>query len=447
MLVHGRIGVSTPFCIGMVSQREEVLYLNKNEYRRALIMLRSLKSGVSGYIRLECRTLMGTLQFTINGITESGERYAVLLYRSNGTLGAIKLDQFPAPRYGQTGLVWKFDPRNIESRALEQYPLAAVIEIRDGICDLLLCGNLNGAFDTDWLQVREAACRLFSPVRISGAPISPIDDKKLCPEENDSPQLLPDYSEELPAYPGDSESNEQSATAAEQSATQQPETAGEHTESNPSSEKASKNIPTPVSTQHTDCMQSADCSTTSEAISPSSAEISRADGFASEADELDIPAQDEAFMAAAQHSQPDPNTTADIEADDLDMPAQDDFHETNPAGSLLQLNDPSAAWPDLIEPLRSLFFSSEAIVPFETDGFVFIRAPLPEESGISSCLIGIRCENGLPDRVCYAIPSPYTPEPPVGLEGYVWRGDHTRGYWVICEQVGEAFTGATENHE
>ena len=39
----------------------------KNDYRRALIMLRALAEGVSGYVRLERRTLIGTLQFTING--------------------------------------------------------------------------------------------------------------------------------------------------------------------------------------------------------------------------------------------------------------------------------------------------------------------------------------------------------------------------------------------
>ena len=105
------------------------------------------------------------------------------------------------------------------------------------------------------------------------------------------------------------------------------------------------------------------------------------------------------------------------------------------AGQQLALEDPTAEWPPSIEPLRKLFFASEAVVPFAAEDYVFIRAPLPEECGISSCLIGISCEGGLPNRVCYAIPSAYSPEPPAGLEGYVWRGDRTRGYWVICETV------------
>ena len=56
---------------------------------------------------------------------------------------------------------------------------------------------------------------------------------------------------------------------------------------------------------------------------------------------------------------------------------------------------------------------------------------------MDSCMIGLRCENGLPARVCYALPSAYSHEPPVGLEGYVWRGDHANGYWIICENVSD----------
>ncbi len=392
--------------------------MNRNEYRRALIMLRSLKTGVSGYVRLERRTLMGTLQFTVNGADASGDLYAALLYRSGGSYSAIKAGQFTPPRYGQTGLVWKFDPRNIEGRTLEQYDLAAVIEIRNGVCELLLCGNLNGSVETDWLQVREAACRLFSPVRISGAPISPIDERPSCEcrDENDGIQTLPEYGEQTPSYPG-SENAE------------------------PIQPRAENHISSEVIENDTDGIaaeESSDHSLGTDSKEPAKlaqTDVS-ADLFEMPADEFDVPAQDASFDTAARASVlPSADTEVSIAPDELDTPAQDDFPAETTAGELLALSNPEEKWPSTIEPVRTLFFSSEAIVPFETDGYVFIRAPLHEDCGVSSCLIGLYCENGRPERVCYAIPAAYTPEPPAGLEGYVWQGDRTRGYWVVCENV------------
>lgn len=37
----------------------------RNDYRRALIMLRALEKGYSGHVRLERRTLRGNMQFSI----------------------------------------------------------------------------------------------------------------------------------------------------------------------------------------------------------------------------------------------------------------------------------------------------------------------------------------------------------------------------------------------
>lgn len=392
--------------------------MNRNEYRRALIMLRSLKTGVSGYVRLERRTLMGTLQFTINGADSSGDLYAALLYQSGGGYGAIRAGQFAPPRYGQTGLIWKFDPRNIEGRTLEQYDLAAVIEIRSGVCELLLCGNLNGSVETDWLQVREAACRLFSPVRISGAPISPIDEKAPCGcrNENDGIQTLPEYGEQMPAYPDD-----------EAQTPVQPRTENEETGSASDETEMNGSPETELSSGFICIKEEKTC----EAAPAEDLDQPAAESM----DEFDAPAQEAAFDLPARPSLSSSVRTEPIEPDELDTPAQDDFPAETTAGEQLALSDPSAEWPASIEPVRALFFSSEAVIPFETDGYVFIRAPLHENSGTSSCLIGLYCENGRPERVCYAIPAAYTPEPPAGLEGYVWQGDRTRGYWVVCENV------------
>jgi len=392
--------------------------LNRNEYRRALIMLRSLKTGVSGYVRLERRTLMGTLQFTVNGADSSGDLYAALLYRSGGGYSAIRTGQFSPPRYGQTGLVWKFDPRNIEGRTLEQYDLAAVIEIRNGVCELLLCGNLNGSVEADWMQVREAACRLFSPVRISGATISPIDERPSCEcrNENDGIQTLPEYGEQTPAYPDD-----------EPQTPVQPRTEIEETGSASESAEMSIGAEAELSSGFICSKEEKTCE---------AAPVDDLDQPAAESmDEFDVPAQETSFDQPAKPSLSSSVPIEPIEPDELDTPAQDDFSAETTAGELLALSNPEAEWPSIIEPVRALFFSSEAVVPFETDGYVFIRAPLHEDCGVSSCLIGLYCENGRPERVCYAIPASYTPEPPAGLEGYVWQGDRTRGYWVVCENV------------
>ena len=404
--------------------------MNRNEYRRALIMLRSLKSGVSGYVRLERRTLMGTLQFTINGVSDADDLYVVLLYRNGGGYSGIRLSKFSAPRYGQTGLVWKFDPRNIENRTLEQYDLAAVIEIRNGICELLLCGNLNGSVDADWMQVRDAACRLFSPVRISGAPISPIDERKPAdPMQNDQIQPLPEYSKEIPAFPG--EEGAGSETSSSTGITREApnaETEQETLDSCSCSPDDPDELDTPT--------QEAAGSETPSAASSFCAEYSQT-SVPIESDDFDLPAQEEAFSLPARVSEDETgNRSVDApEPDELDIPATDEQSVEITAGEQLSLSDPNAAWPASVEPLRALFFSSAAVVPFEMEEYVFIRAPLHSEGTAASCFVGIHCEAGQPDRVCYAIPASYTPEPPAGLEGYVWRGDRIHGCWVICEEV------------
>jgi len=417
--------------------------LNKNEYRRTLIMLRSLKSGVSGYVRLERRTLMGTLQFTVNGISGDGERYAVLLYKNNGGYSGIRLEQFSQPRYGQTGLVWKFDPRNIETRTLEQYDLAAVIEIQNGICDLLLCGNLNGSVEADWIQVRDAACRLFSPVRISGASIAPIDEPDL--NKKHQPKTLPDYSEEMPVYPENQQDDQSSSVEATddcEADISEMDARPEHTDPLAESDVTTEKQQHPNSEEY--CCEASENSEDETVLSPSEASPSMQADFRYsdqyEPDDLDVPARDDILLNRVFTDSPSNVGTAipdgqGAAAEILDVPAQDDFTDEPTAGEMLALNDPSAVWPDMIEPLRSLFFSKQPVFPFDTDDFVFIRVPMIENTECTDCLIGLSCGCGSPEKICYAIPAAYTPEPPAGMEGYVWRGNRNNGYWVICETI------------
>ncbi len=164
----------------------------RNDYRRALIMMRSLRAGIAGYVRLERRTLIGTMQFTVTGAREDELLYALLLYQVNGLWYAQPIGQLGPARYGQSGLVYRFDPRSIEGRALEDYTLVAVASLEDGVCDLVLAGFLNGSREVDWPQVRQAVCQSFAtsgtsdrPLVDQGAPIPPIctpDCCQICPD-------------------------------------------------------------------------------------------------------------------------------------------------------------------------------------------------------------------------------------------------------------------------
>ena len=176
----------------------------RNDYRRALIMMRCLRAGIAGYVRLERRTLIGTMQFTVTGAREDELLYALLLYQVNGLWYAQPIGQLGPARYGQSGLVYRFDPRSIEGRALEDYTLVAVASLENGVCDLVLAGFLNGSREVDWPQVRQAVCQSFAtsgtsdrPLVDQGAPIPPIctpDCCQICPDGGAvSLPLTPDH--------------------------------------------------------------------------------------------------------------------------------------------------------------------------------------------------------------------------------------------------------------
>ena len=165
----------------------------RHDYRRVLIMLRSLRAGIAGYVRLERRTLIGTMQFTVTGAREDELLYALLLYQVNGLWYAQPIGQLGPARYGQSGLVYRFDPRSIEGRALEDYTLVAVASLENGVCDLVLAGFLNGTQEVDWPQVRQAVCQSLAttstsdrPLVDQGAPIPPICTPDCCPARPDN---------------------------------------------------------------------------------------------------------------------------------------------------------------------------------------------------------------------------------------------------------------------
>ena len=66
----------------------------KNDYRRSLIMFRSHAQGYSGHVRLERRTLMGSMFFVVNAPGGTGTLCATLVCRdARGAYFAAKLGE------------------------------------------------------------------------------------------------------------------------------------------------------------------------------------------------------------------------------------------------------------------------------------------------------------------------------------------------------------------
>ena len=462
----------------------------RNDYRRALIMLRSLRAGIAGYVRLERRTLIGTMQFTVTGAREDELLYALLLYQVNGLWYAQPIGQLGPARYGQSGLVYRFDPRSIEGRALEDYTLVAVASLEDGVCDLVLAGFLNGSREVDWPQVRQAVCQSLAttstsdrPLVDQGAPIPPICTPDCCPARPDngavSLPLTPDRpvvdggAVSLPLTPGrpvvdggavslpltpdrpvvdggavslpltpDRPVVDGGAVTLPLADGESPEANGRAADTQDGESDAAENaatVPTFSSEPRTvsessesaaQTPQTADTTETTDSAPPQSA--AQMPQTADNAETTDSAAPD-----ATPADEFDTPARDGARPDAFDTPARlniGDDCENGCAAAELD-TDSDQPWPACIEPLRRLYRTRASCRPFDAEGFVLIKAPIAPETGLDHCIAGLSCAGGRPDRVLYGIPARYTPEPPPGLEGYAWRGDTGGGYWVIVRPV------------
>jgi len=131
----------------------------RNDYRRALILLRGRMQGYSGHVRLERRTLMGSMYFMIQAPDDGRRLQAVLAGRYRDDYYACQLGEICRDGRGQGTLGYSFDPRSICGRELEQYQLVMITD-QDGGSEILLCGNINGHAELDWERVRAAVCTL-----------------------------------------------------------------------------------------------------------------------------------------------------------------------------------------------------------------------------------------------------------------------------------------------
>lgn len=146
--------------------------MNKSEYRRAFIMLRPAQTGYSGHARLERRTMTGSLYFIVSA--PAGTLYASLAGQRGGNYYAAPLGALREDSRGQFTLAWSFDPRNIDGRPLEAYQLLTVSR-GDDDCQVVLTGNVDGAYPMDTMKVQEAVCALYLPDEPAGDLPSPAE--------------------------------------------------------------------------------------------------------------------------------------------------------------------------------------------------------------------------------------------------------------------------------
>lgn len=423
----------------------------KNDYRRALIMLRSAVRGLSGHVRLERRTLTGSLRFSLSGVSGASPLTALLARRVHGQWRATALGELRVDSRGQAGLNYTFDPRNLSGADLNEYPL--ILVARDGEC--LMTGFLNGSVEVDWGRLESAVRSLSSAVE-ARASVSqlPTTDKRA----------------DLSTTSAGSETDAEPKVSAQSKATVAAETtAGVEAAVDEVEVHADTETKTDAKTE-TQADAKTDATIHEEPIEPETESIddescccesdpliqtetvaepddrveskSNAEPEAVSESELCCCAPDAVAQEETESTQTEAVTVLqEASSGEPDSPSEAELKEPTTALTLLQLN-PGQRWPDCIEPIHTLFARQPAFVPFEADGYVFVRAPLywaGQAEGESYCAIGVRVEDGIPARVCYALPGTFALQPPPGMEGYAWRGDGPSGWWVtfLDAQTGE----------
>ena len=368
----------------------------KNDYRRSLIMLRALERGYSGHVRLEHRTLTGSMVFVVTAPSGGTLCAALVRWNSRGEYAAARLGELRRDSRGQATLAYSFDPRCIDGHPLSDYSLIAVTDRVGRRCDMVLAGNLNGSRETDWNQARIAACSACAmadepafdlPVRPGVRPARPnYDDQAttlpddVLVEPVDTPTTLPD---DVLVEPDD----------------------------------------TPTTLPDDVLVEPDDTPTTlpdNVFVEPDDAPTALPDDIPVETDEqipVETPSDESTDGSAAPL-----------------FPAPDDSAGAIPAASYGDADanalNPALVWPGESEGLRSYFAGENYSVDAPDDGYLYVEAPMPEESGYDSVRIGVHPENGVPESVAYALPGRFSAEPPEGLEDYEWSGDGERGWWV-----------------
>ena len=408
----------------------------RNDYRRALIMFRSLEQGYSGHARLERRTLMGTLCLTACAPGAAALCAALAGRRGNdyfaAPLGVLRRDS-----RGQYSLIASFDPRNIEGRELEEYQLLVVVDAGDP-CRLVLSGNVNGSVQMDWERVRRAACALFVPGANARAGQS-AEDQPL--PAADAPAAEPPSDNvyaDAPAAEPPSDNVYADAPAAESPSDN---VYADAPAAEPPSDNAYADAPAaepPSDNAYADAPAAEPPPDNAYADAPA-AEPPSDNAYA------DVPAaeppSDNAYAdAPAVEPSPD-NAYADAPAAEpssdsayADAPAVEPSSDAPPAATPAEERtlDLSRPWPQPFEAVRALFSGGEWMEEPPLAGYAFVRAPLTDNSAAPWVAVGVRSEDGVPAQVVYAFPAGEGETPPAGLEDCI-RFSGAREWWLRFE--------------
>ena len=341
--------------------------MNKNEYRRAFIMLRAAQPGYGGHVRLERRTLTAGMYFMVSAPQSVDALTAMLAGQRDGAYYAASLGELRRDRRGQLTLARSFDPRNIDGRPLEAYAWVVLARAEEP-CAVVLTGNVDGSRPMDPAALQRAVEALLAPPE--PPPASDL------PEPDEPPLKVPEADPPAP----------------EVREAPQPEAPAEdiriYTRARPAA-PVKVEAPAPV-----EAPAEAPAEAVVEAVAAQACE-----GNAGEAAEAEV---EEAAGAADK-------TTA---ARQLGL-------------------DITRAWPPAAEPVRRLFATQAPAQDAPEDGYTYVRAPMPEQSGCAGSLVGLKAQGGAITGLRCALPGRYAPEPPAGMEGYAWTGDGGAGYWVL----------------
>ena len=427
----------------------------KNDYRRSLILLRPNAPGYSGHVRLERRTLIGSMYMVLSVPPDGGSLCAALIRRdAQNTYFAIRLGELRRDSRGQATLAYSFDPRNIDGRTLEEYLLIAIVRTGAENCDIVLSGNVNGSQEVDWNSVRGAACSVCACVGSPAGDICPDRPMPTPPSGNrpaapgEGPIILPTptlpggtpaapgegpVDPPTPTLPGDT-----SAAPGEGPVDSPTPTLPGDTPADPG--EGPVDLPTLDLPENMSDMQGEGGGGSPESMPalPASRTVVPVGmkGKAMERNGNDSQKYEKEGSPCAREGSVSMRAQPEdyYEPEDIGFYGETVVETSVPAapraGDLLGI-DMTSPWPGVSEQLRGLFIESPAVELMLGDGHVYIEASMPEGSGYENVFIGVRTQDGEPISVAYALPARYTPEPPPGLEDYIWKGGAAEGWWVL----------------
>ena len=434
--------------------------MTRNEYRRAFIMLRAVMPGYGGHVRLERRTLTGSMYFIITAPQGVGELAAALVGRQDGKYFAAPIGPLSRDRRGQLALAWQFDPRSIAGRPLEAYAWVTVVAT-GGPCALALTGNVEGSRPVDARALGEAACALFAPTREAPAADLPVAESGEGPagggltwmesggdlsgsEGAGAPAGGDGARSGAVAAPSDGgqgvseaatgTSRGDEATSGASGADRAASGAGAVPSAGGQAVSGAGTVPIGSNPAGPEAADAGETCGDVRVYTMTRARLRHAAASRPAGqDKAGSPAR-----PAAEPSQPANEPAQGGAGGDpvptVPEPTAPEGPATGPAPvtAAKQLGlDITEPWPGDAEALRRLFATQVQAADAPDDGFTYVAFPMPEGSGYGESLVGLKAEGGRITAIRHALPAMRAPESPAGMEAATWLpGDGGKGFWV-----------------